>query len=454
MRQIDSAKAIKELGVKYAPKSHSHSYLPLAGGTMTGPLKNSYTTGTYLSGNQGNALVSSLSNAGAYVAMLRYPSTSGYFTFVGYQGSMRLQYTNKATVDAGTNSVTSSITLMDESGNSTFPGTITTNSMNVRNSLLVNNREVIHAGNMDAYDIYRVGAYNKACYNSDGDYRDYLYLGITTDLGNFKPYFEWKGSWRQDPESIKCKIFLESDNRLSDGTNTFLKSNDYQVGMNGIVKDISGKDLRSITVSGRYKGSSCVNAPAGSTWYFYDIEIHNASYRKITARSLFNESEFVCTCNNGKWSSWIELYTTYNKPTPAEIGAIPESNREIRFLGNVKSGTVIFDKTKMKNGVKVSFMTSNKMGEDTWHYAINGKWTDGWTSTMEAKYYFDFTKIKPDGSVWMYEVKMINSHRENLGSKRYDGTAKLHIGELNTLMVYLDHATNVCDNLTVVIEYY
>lgn len=154
------------------------------------------------------------------------------------------------------------------------------------------------------------------------------------------------------------------------------------------------------------------------------------------------------------WNSWRKIYHEGNKPTPTEIGAIPESNREIRFLGNVKSGTVIFDKTKLKNGVKVSFMTSNKMGTDSWHYAINGKWTDGWTMSQEAKYVFDFTKIKPDGSVWLYEVSVFNTYRESIGSRRCDGASKLYIGELNTLMVYLDHATNVCDNLTALIEYY
>ena len=135
------------------------------------------------------------------------------------------------------------------------------------------------------------------------------------------------------------------------------------------------------------------------------------------------------------------------------LGVAPEY-KELKFFGNVKSGTVIFDKTKLKNGVKVSFMTSNKMGTDSWHYAINGKWTDGWTMSQEAKYVFDFTKIKPDGSVWFYEVSVFNVYRESIGSRRCDGASKLYIGEINTLKVYLDHATNVCDNLTALIEYY
>lgn len=130
------------------------------------------------------------------------------------------------------------------------------------------------------------------------------------------------------------------------------------------------------------------------------------------------------------------------------------NQKEVKFFGNVKSGTVIFDKTKLKNGVKVSFMTSNKMGTDKWYYAINGKYVSSWTISREAKYCFDFTKLKPDGSVWMYETIVANPYRDTINSRRYDGGAYLHIGELNTLMVYLDHATNVCDNLTALIEYY
>lgn len=148
------------------------------------------------------------------------------------------------------------------------------------------------------------------------------------------------------------------------------------------------------------------------------------------------------------------VYHAGRKPTPADIGAIPESNRELKFFGNVKEAIVTIDKTKIKNGVKVSFMTSNKMGTDQWYYAINGKYISGWTMSQEAKYAFDFTKIKPDGSVFFYEVQVVNGYRATIGSTRYDGSSGLHIGELNTVWVYLDHKSNVCDNLTALIEYY
>lgn len=220
----------------------------------------------------------------------------------------------------------------------------------------------------------------------------------------------------------------------------------------GIIDD---KDLNNYTTEGLQgvTNNNCTNQPASGYFYIFNMKYNNTNIKQI-AYGYNQQKMYTRHRYNGTWSGWQKVYTSDNKPTPTEIGAVPESNREIRFLGNVKSGTVIFDKTKLKNGVKVSFMTSNKMGTDSWHYAINGKWTDGWTMSQEAKYVFDFTKIKPDGSVWLYEVSVFNTYRESIGSRRCDGASKLYIGELNTLMVYLDHATNVCDNLTALIEYY
>ncbi|WP_368245765.1 pyocin knob domain-containing protein [Clostridium paraputrificum] len=218
---------------------------------------------------------------------------------------------------------------------------------------------------------------------------------------------------------------------------------------------IDAKDLNNYTTEGLQgvTNNNCTNQPASGYFYIFNMKYNNTNIKQI-AYGYNQQKMYTRHRYNGTWSGWQKVYTSDNKPTPTEIGAIPEANREIRFLGNVKSGTVIFDKTKLKNGVKVSFMTSNKMGTDSWHYAINGKWTDGWTMSQEAKYVFDFTKIKSDGSVWLYEVSVFNTYRESIGSRRCDGASKLYIGELNTLMVYLDHATNVCDNLTALIEYY
>lgn len=105
--------------------SHTHNYLPLSGGTLTGTLNSSKSTSTYLAGNQGATIINSTATAGSYTMLAKMNSTNGYFTHGTFRTKYLLQYTSKTIVDAETNTVTKSATLLDESGNSSFPGTIT-----------------------------------------------------------------------------------------------------------------------------------------------------------------------------------------------------------------------------------------------------------------------------------------------------------------------------------------
>ena len=98
------------------------------GDTMTGSLKNSLHTGTWLEGNQGIALLSSTNTAGYFTTLVKSNSANGYFALSNFQDSLYLTYTAKATVDAGTNSTTKSAVLLNESGNSTFPGNVKASS--------------------------------------------------------------------------------------------------------------------------------------------------------------------------------------------------------------------------------------------------------------------------------------------------------------------------------------
>ena len=85
----------------------------------------SIVTGTYLNGNKGGAIVNSTASAGSYVMLAKMNSTNGVFTHGSYQTKYLLQYTANTTISAENNSVTKSATLLDESGNSSFPGTVT-----------------------------------------------------------------------------------------------------------------------------------------------------------------------------------------------------------------------------------------------------------------------------------------------------------------------------------------
>lgn len=127
--------------------------------TFTTQINSSLSTNTHIEGNKGKTLINSTASAGSYVMLFRGNSTNGYFTHGVYQSKYLLQYTSKATVDAGTNAVTRSATLLDESGNSSFPGNVTvsgtisgnilesrvatgTKPLNITSTTLVNNLNV------------------------------------------------------------------------------------------------------------------------------------------------------------------------------------------------------------------------------------------------------------------------------------------------------------------------
>lgn len=82
-------------------------------------------TNTYLNGNQGVAILNSKAADGAYVTAIKTNSTNGKFTLNTYQDKLLLGYTSNTTINAGTNSLDKQITLMNEAGDSQFPGTIT-----------------------------------------------------------------------------------------------------------------------------------------------------------------------------------------------------------------------------------------------------------------------------------------------------------------------------------------
>lgn len=95
-----------------------------SGDTMTGTLASSKTTLTYLLGNQGQAIINSTAAAGAYTMLNKLNSTNGYFTDGVYNGNREFHYTAKSQVDAGQNMVNKNLVLLDENGDSSFPGRV------------------------------------------------------------------------------------------------------------------------------------------------------------------------------------------------------------------------------------------------------------------------------------------------------------------------------------------
>lgn len=114
-----------EIGAASSSHNHDTAYLRLNGSnSMTNAINNSMTTGTWLAGAQGKALLNSTGSAGTFTTLIKSNSTNGYFTLNNYQAGLNLSYTAKTTVDAGTNSTTKNAVLLNESGNTQFPGTV------------------------------------------------------------------------------------------------------------------------------------------------------------------------------------------------------------------------------------------------------------------------------------------------------------------------------------------
>lgn len=108
-----------------AEASHSHSnYLPLSGGTVTGAISSSLATNTHLAGNQGTAIINSTAAGNGYTMLAKMNSTNGVWTMGGWTDSFNLFYTANSVVSAGSNNTTKRLILLNEAGNSSFPGIV------------------------------------------------------------------------------------------------------------------------------------------------------------------------------------------------------------------------------------------------------------------------------------------------------------------------------------------
>lgn len=95
----------KNKPVSTAQQAALDKKVDIAGGTMTGTIKSSVNTTTYLNGNNGSAVVNSTAAGSAYVTLLRKKSTNGVFTVNGYQGNFILGYTSDTTIEADNNTL-------------------------------------------------------------------------------------------------------------------------------------------------------------------------------------------------------------------------------------------------------------------------------------------------------------------------------------------------------------
>jgi hypothetical protein len=112
-----------------AAGNHTHSYLPLAGGTTTGGIKRSSFPDIWVAAaKDSNSIINSTASAGVFAPFFSGKTTNGSIVLACYQTGIQGAYLTSANVSAGTNTVTKNVTLMNESGGASWPGTVSANS--------------------------------------------------------------------------------------------------------------------------------------------------------------------------------------------------------------------------------------------------------------------------------------------------------------------------------------
>lgn len=108
--------------------------MPFGGLTVGNVIESSVNTGSWLAGNNGTAIINSTSSGSNFNVLARMLAPTGRFIMGQYDGDFFLAYTRNSTIQAGTNYVDALAKLLNNNGNTTFPGTVT--AVNFSNSSL------------------------------------------------------------------------------------------------------------------------------------------------------------------------------------------------------------------------------------------------------------------------------------------------------------------------------
>lgn len=334
-----------EIGASPSNHNHDSVYLRKTGDTMTGALKSSLSSGTWLAGNQGNAIVSSIATAGAYTALVRYPSTGGVFTLSGYQNKLHLNYTDNATIEAGTNTTTKAAILLDESGNSNFPGTITAKGFS-GNASTATKLQTARAINGVAFDGTKDITVPVESHNHDSVYFK-LAGGTVTGTTTLSNTVLIKSKAEGDTSSI---TFRDANNNTvmylgrSTGTNNIFR----------IVNSISGGDISFGTTGGGdmvfSTGQFRLGSATSKTYRCLEVERLCATGATEKARKVrygLNDVEGgsagIELHEDGNLISYLHLGPTFFRPSPngaINLGTSGQKWKDAHLSGTIYTGSV------------------------------------------------------------------------------------------------------------------
>lgn len=330
---------------KVSVDGHSHNYLPLSGGTLTGTVNNA-KSGSYVQ-QAGSPVIKYTGAAGSHQALYSWQSTNGWFTVGGYTDKFYISYLTSANVTAGTNNVTKQLTLLDEAGNSIFPGRVTAstfsgngalitalNASNISTGTLASARlpavtrnntttslnasfgggiPVLDSVTTDAYG--RITAVNTKTVtlpaNPNVDTK--ATQTNTTGAGNYRMILSYNANDTTETQGLR-----KSANFLANpSTGEFYAKGYRRIDITGQTLDINTLNLSSgapqiMSYIEKTSGgaSNITNIPVAGQPFLLDIELirwaSTTDYVTTqTFRSVANKtSEYVRYCTNGTWSGW------------------------------------------------------------------------------------------------------------------------------------------------------
>lgn len=111
--------------------------------------------------------------------------------------------------------------------------------------------------------------------------------------------------------------------------NSYALDKDFTINSQDIFKtatSLGTVDLNSITAPGLYYQNANANTSTARNYPALaagSLTVTQAAGTVQVYQAYSGDGTWKRTFYSGSWSAWIKFYTNYNKPTPAEIGAIP-----------------------------------------------------------------------------------------------------------------------------------
>ena len=300
----------------YSKLGHTHSYLPLSGGDMTGTISSSLVTNTHIAGNKGTAIINSTASGTGYTMLAKMNSKNGVWAFGSWNSEFDLFYTSKDIIAAGKNSYTKYVKLLDESGNSSFPGTVSASAFS----------GPLSGNASSASSVPWSGVSGKpSSYPPSSHTHSYLPLSGGSLSGSFHSKPTASGSYNENirihpsPSNWTSIVMCGDDNTGDSGTSAKTWGIFTHNGVFGISKNGNGDSTL---------GAASLKCDANNIWYANGNTIlHSANY-----------NSYAPTKTGGGASGTWSISVSGNAATATKLATA----RSIT-LGGLSSGSANFD---------------------------------------------------------------------------------------------------------------